>query len=150
MDWRDPSGVFHLICSTKHCRQCWMYKQSCFTSSRMDKQSCFTNPRIGSSSALVFCLGLGLRYESASVPDKFLPWTKDIITAFLPSVLSLLVVVSHCGFNKLDGKTTTKLVLIIALKQLSNGISVTIPSLSLQGIWTGKFDSFYTNMLFVS
>ena len=139
-----------------------MYKRSCFTSPRMDEQSCFTSsrvyerscftsPRVGSGSALVSCSGLGPRYESASVPGKFLPRTKGIVTAsFSPSVSFLSVAASRFVSDGLDGGTTAESVSIVALKQSSRGTSVTIPSFNLRGIWTGEFDLFCTNMPFVS
>lgn len=111
-----------------------MDKQSCFTSSYMYKQSYFTSPCVGSDSALISCLGVGPRYESALMPGKFLPRTKGIVTVVLPSVSFLSVAASHCGSNRLDGGTTVKMVSTVALKWLSNGILVTIPSLSLRGI----------------
>lgn len=100
-----------------------MHKQSCFTSPWIDKQSCFTNPCIGSGSALVSCLDLKPRYESASVSGKFLSWTKDIVTAFSLSVSFLSVAASCCGSNRLDGRIIAESVLIIVLKQLLNGVS---------------------------
>ena len=60
-----------------------------------------------------------------------------------------MVAVKYYSFDRLDDGTTAKLVSIIALKQLSNRTSMTIPSFNFQGIWTGKFDSFCTSILFV-
>ena len=60
-----------------------------------------------------------------------------------------IVAVTHCGSDGLDSETIAKLVSIIALKQLSNKTLVTISSFNLQDIWTGKSDSFYTNIFFL-
>ena len=82
----------------------------------MDKWSCFTSSCVGFSLALVSCLDLRLRDESALVLGKFLLQTKDIATEFSPSVSFLSVAASRCDSDKLDSRITAKLVLIVTLK----------------------------------